>query len=226
MSSWVSDAIYSITDPLGLTDRGAADRALAAAREGQQSANDMLEHDTNSQFSMLSGAMAGRDYGANLDRYDTQMDAANAANQEAMDAARGSMNAGSADNVQKYMNPMMDTILGKTTQAVQGGAGAALQSSATNRNIGQTVAQQAGNLWNTAYSQALGDSQNNMKAGQMIGQGAGQQANFAGQSLSNNNMPMNNWIDLANDKAMQRYAGNIGLAQAGTTAAGQSQAIL
>ena len=65
-----------------------------------------------------------------------------------------------------------------------------------------------------------------MKAGQMIGQGAGQQANFAGQSLSNNNMPMNNWIDLANDKAMQRYAGNIGLAQAGTTAAGQSQAIL
>lgn len=222
----VGNGVSSVTDQLGLTDSQAASRALDAANAGQSLANQQLDADTASAFDMLGTSMVGRDFGSNLDAYDSQMDSATGMNNEAVDVARGSMGAGSADNVRNYLNPMMDEVLAKTNQTMQGNAGATLQSSATNRNIANAIANQTANMWNTAYNQALGDSQNNRAAGQMIGQGAGQQANFAQQQLKNNNQPMEDWINLANDKAMQRYAGNIGLAQASTTAAGQSQAIL
>ena len=120
----------------------------------------------------------------------------------------------------------MDTMLQNTMQTMQGGAGSALQSSATNRNVANAVASQAGQMWDTAFNQALGDSTHNLQANQQFGQSANQQAGLAQSQLQADNDPIMNWINLNNDLAQQKYSGNVGTTQAATQAAGQSRAIL
>lgn len=203
-----------------------SDRATAAAHAGQGNANAQLDADTAQQFGMLSDAMAGRSLGQNLDAYNTSMDAAQGKTNQAGDLAWQQKNAGSADNVQKHLNPQMDMILSNTMQKMQGGAGSALQSSAATKATANTVAQKAGDLWQQAYNNAMGDAQNNLNVATNYGQSAAQNANLAGQTLAANNQPAEDYLSLKNDLAMQRYAGNIGLTQMDAANAAKDQSLL
>lgn len=203
-----------------------SDRATAAARAGQGNANAQLDADTAQQFGMLSDAMAGRSLGQNLDAYNTSMDAAQGKTNQAGDLAWQQKNAGSADNVQKHLNPQMDMILSNAMQKMQGGAGSALQSSAATKATANTVAQKAGDLWQQAYNNAMDDAQNNLGVATNYGQSAAQNANLAGQTLAANNQPAEDYLSLKNDLAMQRYAGNIGLTQMDAANAAKDQSLL
>lgn len=222
MAKWYE----KLTDALGITDTQAPQRAVDTANSGMASANAQLYSDMKSQLDQLWGAANGRGLGTNLDRFDTTMGEAMGSTTQAGQNALGEMDAGSADNVQSYLNPKMGTMLQNTMQTVQGGAGSALQSSATNRNVANAVASQAGQMWDTAFNQALGDSSHNLQANQQFGQSANQQAGLAQSQLQADNDPIMNWINLNNDLAQQKYAGNVGTTQAATQAAGQSHAIL
>ncbi len=221
-SGWLT----GLTDGLGLTDSHAAGRAEAAANAGVQRANSDLYNDMQPQLNLLWNASLGRDIGTNLGKFDTSMTGAMQDTRQAGQNALAEMNAGNSSNVENYLNPKMDAMLQRTMQTVQGGAGSALQSSATNRNVADAVAGQAGQMWDTAFNQALGDSTHNLQANQQFGQSANQQAGLAQSQLQADNDPIMNWINLHNDLAQQRYAGNLGTTQAATQAAGQSRAIL
>ena len=226
IANGVTGFTQGLTDALGITDSQAPQRAVDAANSGMASANAQLYKDMKPQLDQLWGATNGRGLDANLDRFDTTMGEAMGSTTQAGQNALGEMDAGSADNVRGYLNPKMDTMLQNTMQTVQGGAGSALQSSATNRNVANAVASQAGQMWDTAFNQALGDSSHNLQANQQFGQSANQQAGLAQSQLQADNDPIMNWINLNNDLAQQKYSGNIGTTQAATQAAGQSRAIL
>lgn len=233
MASWydditngVSDWVHGVTDMIGLTDSEAPDRAQQAAEEGMSSANAQLDADLQPGMGALDTAQYGRSLGHNLDVYGQQMQGAMDQTQQAGDLSLGEMDAGNAGNVRSYMNPMMDEVLAKTNQAVQGNAGSALQSSATARNTADAVSGKAADFWNTAYGQAMKNSQNNQQAISNFGRSAAQTGTLAQQNLDAQNQPALDWINLNNDRAMTRYGGNVGLAQSATEAAGQSRAII
>lgn len=221
-SGWLT----GLTDALGVTDSHAAGRAVDAANAGISSANSALYKDMKPQLDTLWSATGGRSLDNNLDNFDYSMNGAMQDTVQAGQNALGEMDAGNSANVESYLNPKMNTMLQNTMQTVQGGAGSALQSSATNRNVANSVASQAGQMWDTAFNQALGDSSHNLQANQQFGQSANQQAGLAQSQLQADNDPIMNWINLNNDLAMQKYAGNTGLAQASTQAAGQSRAFI
>ena len=222
----LTDIVNPITDALGITDSQSGKRAHNAMVEGQQQANQQLDSDLSGSFEALQRASAGRDFGQNLDKYGTQMDTAMGDTARAGAIAGDQLNAGGANNVRNYLNPMMDEMLARTNQAMQGNAGAGLQSSATNKEISNAVSQKAGDLWNTAFSQAMSDAQNNLNTAQTIGQTGSQTASLAGQQLDANNQPFEDLLSLQNDRAMQRYAANTGMTQADMTLAGQKNTIL
>lgn len=203
-----------------------SDRATAAVHAGQQNANTQLDADTAQQFGMLNDAMTGRSLGQNLNAYNTSMDAAQGKTNQAGDLAWQQQNAGRSDNVQSYMNPQMEMMLNQTLQKVQGGAGSALQSSAATKAGANAVATKAGDLWQQAFNNAMGDAQNNLNVATNYGQSAAQNANLAGQTLAANNQPAEDYLSLKNDLAMQRYAGNIGLTQMDATNAAKDQSLL
>lgn len=221
-SGWVT----GFTDMLGITDSHAAGRAEDAAKSGINSANQQLWNDMQPGLNSLWGAVGGRGLEQNLNRFDSSMQGAMDTTQQTAANAQNEMDAGTPDNVQNYLNPKMAEMLRGTSQAMQGSAGAALQSSATNKNIADAIGRQAGQMWDTAFSQALGDSTHNLQANQQIGQSANQQAGLAQSQLQADNDPIMNWINLNNDLAMQKYAGNTGITQANVQAQGQSRALL
>lgn len=231
MVSWggAEDAnvLGNLGGTLGITDPNKGNRALSTMQQGQQQANNQLDSDTAEQFGMLRDAMgSGRTLGQNLDAFDTSMAGAQDKTNTAGDIMLGQQNAGSADNVQQYLNPEMDMILSNTMQRMQGGAGSALQSSATNRNTASAVASKAGDLWQQAYSNAMGDAQNNLQVANQYQSNAGQNAQLATTQLQADNAPAEDYLQLANDKAMQRYAGNVALTQAAGQNAGRDQSLL
>ena len=211
---------------LGITDPHKADRSLSAMQSGQQDANRQLDTDTAAQFQMLQDAGVGRSLGQNLDAYDTTMADAQGKTQQAADLAMGQANAGSADQVQENLNPEMRHILANTMQQVQGGAGAALQSSAATRNASNAVANKAGDLWQQAFQNTMNRAQNNLNVAQNYGQAGAQEASLGAQQLTADNAPMEDWLNLKNDVAMQRYAGGVGLAQVAGQAAGADRSLL
>ena len=211
---------------LGITDPDKAQRSLAAMSKGQSNANAQLDADTVNQMNMLSSAMNGRSLGQNLDNYDTTIGQAQAKTNQANDIALAQQNAGRSENVQSYLNPQMDMMLSNTMQRMQGGAGSALQSSAASKATANAVAQQAGNLWQQAYNNALGDSQNNLNVANSVQNNAMQNANLGTMQLQADNQPAEDYLQLANDKAMQRYAGNIAVTQAQGQVAGADKSLL
>lgn len=211
---------------LGITDPNKGNRSLAAIKKGQAAANNQLDTDTTEQFGMLSDAMNGRSMGANLNAFDQSVaDAQNKTNM-AGTLAEQQANAGRSDNVQSYVNPQMEMMLNRTLQKVQGGAGSALQSSAATKAGANAVATKAGDLWQQAFSNAIGDSQNNLNVANSVQGNAMQNANLAGMQLQADNAPAEDYLQLANDRAMQRYAGNIALTQAQAQEAGRDQSML
>lgn len=211
---------------LGITDPDKGKRSMGAMASGQEDANKQLDADTAAQLGMLEQAGVGRSLGQNLDAYDTSMGTAQDMTQRAGGIALGQENAGSASDVFGNLNPMMDEMLSRTKQQMQGTAGDALQSSATSRGTAQAVAGKAGDLWQQAFNNTMGRAQNNLNVASNYGQAAGQTANLAGTQLNADNAPMEDWLNLKNDVAMQRYAGNVGLTEAQGAAAGADKSLL
>lgn len=205
---------------LGITDPDKGKRSMGAMASGQEDANRQLDADTAAQLGMLEQAGVGRSLGQNLDAYDTSMGTAQDMTRRAGGIALGQENAGSASDVFGNLNPMMDEMLSRTKQQMQGTAGDALQSSATSRGTAQAVAGKAGDLWQQAFQNTMNRAQNNLNVASNYGQAAGQTANLAGTQLNADNAPMEDWLNLKNDIAMQRYAGNVGLTEAQGAAAG------
>jgi hypothetical protein len=211
---------------LGITDPDKGKRSMGAMASGQEDANQQLDADTAAQLGMLEQAGVGRSLGQNLDAYDTSMGTAQDMTQRAGGIALGQENAGSASDVFGNLNPMMDEMLSRTKQQMQGTAGDALQSSATSRGTAQAVAGKAGDLWQQAFQNTMNRAQNNLNVASNYGQAAGQTANLAGTQLNADNAPMEDWLNLKNDIAMQRYAGNVGLTEAQGAAAGADKSLL
>ena len=230
MSNWGGaedfDLLGNLGGTLGIIDPNKGNRSLAAMTEGQATANNQLDTDTTEQFGMLSDAMTGRSMGANLNAFDQSV--ANAQNEtnRAGALAEQQANAGRSDNVQSYMNPQMEMMLNQTLQKVQGGAGSALQSSAATKAGANAVAMRAGDLWQQAFNNAMGDSQNNLNVANRVQGNAMQNASLAEMQLQADNAPAEDYLQLANDRAMQRYAGNIALTQAQAQNAGRDQSLL
>lgn len=211
---------------LGITDPDKGKRSMGAMASGQEDANQQLDADTAAQLGMLEQAGVGRSLGQNLDAYDTSMGTAQDMTQRAGGIALGQEDAGSASDVFGNLNPMMDEMLSRTKQQMQGTAGDALQSSATSRGTAQAVAGKAGDLWQQAFQNTMNRAQNNLNVASNYGQAAGQTANLAGTQLNADNAPMEDWLNLKNDVAMQRYAGNVGLTEAQGAAAGADKSLL
>lgn len=211
---------------LGINDPDKGKRAMGAMASGQEDANQQLDADTAAQLGMLEQAGVGRSLGQNLDAYDTSMGTAQDMTQRAGGIALGQKDAGSASDVFGNLNPMMDEMLSRTKQQMQGTAGDALQSSATSRGTAQAVAGKAGDLWQQAFQNTMNRAQNNLNVASNYGQAAGQTANLAGTQLNADNAPMEDWLNLKNDIAMQRYAGNVGLTEAQGAAAGTDKSLL
>lgn len=211
---------------LGITDPDKGKRSMGAMASGQEDANQQLDADTAAQLGMLEQAGVGRSLGQNLDAYDTSMGTAQDMTQRAGGIALGQEDAGSASDVFGNLNPMMDEMLSRTKQQMQGTAGDALQSSATSRGTAQAVAGKAGDLWQQAFQNTMNRAQNNLNVASSYGQAAGQTANLAGTQLNADNAPMEDWLNLKNDVAMQRYAGNVGLTEAQGAAAGADKSLL
>lgn len=211
---------------LGITDPDKGKRSMGAMASGQEDANQQLDADTAAQLGMLEQAGVGRSLGQNLDAYDTSMGTAQDMTQRAGGIALGQEDAGSTSDVFGNLNPMMDEMLSRTKQQMQGTAGDALQSSATSRGTAQAVAGKAGDLWQQAFQNTMNRAQNNLNVASNYGQAAGQTANLAGTQLNADNAPMEDWLNLKNDVAMQRYAGNVGLTEAQGAAAGADKSLL
>ena len=211
---------------LGINDPDKGKRSMEAMASGQEDANQQLDADTAAQLGMLEQAGVGRSLGQNLDAYDTSMGTAQDMTQRAGGIALGQEDAGSASDVFGNLNPMMDEMLSRTKQQMQGTAGDALQSSATSRGTAQAVAGKAGDLWQRAFQNTMNRAQNNLNVASNYGQAAGQTANLAGNQLNADNAPMEDWLNLKNDIAMQRYAGNVGLTEAQGAAAGADKSLL
>lgn len=211
---------------LGITDPEKGERALEAMKEGQKEANETLDADTAAQLKQLKNAAKGRSLGQNLDAYDDSMDTAQGMTQQAANLAMRQKNAGSASQVTSNLNPEMQRILSETMQRIQGGAGAALQSSAATRAASNAVAGKAGELWQDAFNNTMQRANNNLNVARTYGQAGNQVGSLAGQQLNADNAPMEDWLNLKNDIAMQRYAGNVGLTQAAGQAAGTDQSLL
>lgn len=225
MASWYekgpSGWITGLSDALGLTDSHAPARAADAAREGMDAANMQLDWDLQGTNDMLNSAINnGRSLDQNLNRYDYSMGNAMQGTEQAGQNALNEMDVGNAGNVQGYLNPKMDEMLQGTAQAMAGRAGGSLQSSATNRNIADAVGRQAGSMWDTAFSQALGDSSHNLQANNQFGQSQQQLAGMAGNLYQTDSDPVLNWMNMNNDRAMAKYGANTGVTQANVQAAG------
>lgn len=206
--SWFSD----FTDWVGLTDTKAPKRAADTAERFNREATEQLDRDMAGPMSMFAKASEGRDIGSNLDKYGQEADRASELNWNSVDA-------GSSGNVMKYLNPKAEQMMQKTMQNVQGGAGAALQSSAATRTASNAVAQQYGQMWDNAFDQSMRDSQNN--------QGVAMQGEqIANRNLQEQNAPALNWASLGTDLATTKYGGAQSVGEAATTAAGQRNTIL
>lgn len=218
--------VTRFTDALGLTDTRAGDRAIRTMRNGLSQATDDLDVDTLESYNLLREGMKGRSLGSNLSDYNDTISGSKSMLRQAGDLSLGQQNAGSQDNVYDYLNPKMDLMLSKTQQKMQGGAGSALQSSAATKATANAVSEKAGDIWDTAYEQALGDARNNLDVANQYGNTATSMSNIAGNALDYNNEPFVDFMNLENDKAMAKYAGNIGMTQAQGKAAGQDRSIL
>lgn len=191
----VGKGIGNITDTLGITDTGAQQRGLDTLYGKMGEANQALDTGMQPVFDMYGNAMGGRDMGTVLDQFNTDM--------------AGTANAGSADNVQKFMSPVYEQTIRDATNGALAGAGGSLQSSAANKAVGNAVGKQVQSMWQQAFNNAMADAQNRQ--------------GVAGQQMSANLMPSLNWAQLTSDVAGSKYDAATSLANSAAQTMGQNQ---
>lgn len=220
--SGTADYVGDWMDWLNITDPDAANRAQEAMEQGQTATDAALDSQLQGTFNELGYAAAGRDLGTNLNNYGNRMSGAMGGTQAASQLADQQANASNPMNVGNYFKDRKQFVGNGTSKALAGSAGGAMNPGISTQQLNQ----QAGQMWDKSFKNALGDASNNLNVARNYGTAMGQNANLAGQRLNANNQPMLDYLQLNNDRAMQRFAGNVGLTQSAAQAAGQSQAIL
>lgn len=217
-----ADYAGDVLGHLGIVDTETSDRANDELQESQAAANAELDYGLAPQFTELQKAGYGRSLGDNLDRYGSEMNDAMSGTTDVGMFAKQQMEASDPTQVGNYFQNRNNFVGGGTSKALAGSAGGGLNKGISTQQLNQ----QAGQMWDKAFSDSMGNAKNNLSVAGALGRGYGQQGNLATQQLNADNQPMLDYLQLNNDRAMQRYAGNIGLTQAAGTAAGQSRSIL
>lgn len=206
----------------GIVDTDAPDRAASTMETAQEEANRGLDTDLTPSYAMLGNAMGGRSLGENLDTYGSTMEGAMHGTSVAGALANQQSNASNPMNVGNYFKDRRKFVGEGTNKALLGSAGGSI-----NANIGtQQLNQQSGKMWDSAFRDAMGDASNNINVAQNYGRGMGQMANLGQQRLDATNQPALDYLQLKNDQAMNRFAGNVALAQAEAAAQGTNRSFI
>ena len=191
----MNDWIGSMTDMYGLTDTGAQARGLEALNSGMRNANANLDINISPVMAMYQKAMQGRDMGDVLDQYRNNM--------------AGEVDAGTSDRVKEFLNPMYGRAVANATDYALAGAGSSALSTAGNNAVAQGVSNTVGNMWNQAYDQSMGNSQNNQ--------------GIYSQMQQSDLMPSLSWSQFTSDIAGSKYDADVAAVNAAAKTAGQNR---
>lgn len=191
----MNDWIGSMTDAYGLTDTGAQARGLEALNSGMRNANANLDVNISPVMAMYQKAMQGRDMGDVLDQYRNNM--------------AGEVDAGTSDRVKEFLNPMYGRAVANATDSALAGAGSSALSTAGNNAVAQGVSNTVGNMWNQAYDQSMGNSQNNQ--------------GIYSQTMQSDLMPSLSWSQFTSDIAGSKYDADVAAVNAAAKTAGQNR---
>lgn len=191
----MNDWIGSMTDMYGLTDTGAQARGLEALNSGMRNANANLDINISPVMAMYQKAMQGRDMGDVLDQYRNNMS--------------GEIDAGTSDRVKEFLNPMYGRAVANATDSALAGAGSSALSTAGNNAVAQGVSNTVGNMWNQAYDQSMGNSQNNQ--------------GIYSQMQQSDLMPSLSWSQFTSDIAGSKYDADVAAVNAAAKTAGQNR---
>lgn len=191
----MDDWIGSMTDALGFTDTGAQARGLEALNSGMRNANANLDTNISPVMAMYQKAMRGRDMGDVLDQYRNNMS--------------GEIDAGTSDRVKEFLNPMYGRAVANATDSALAGAGSSALSTAGNNAVAQGVSNTVGNMWNQAYDQSMGNSQNNQ--------------GIYSQMQQSDLMPSLSWSQFTSDIAGSKYDADVAAVNAAAKTAGQNR---
>lgn len=191
----MNDWIGSMTDAYGLTDTGAQARGLEALNSGMRNANANLDVNISPVMAMYQKAMQGRDMGDVLDQYRNNM--------------AGEVDAGTSDRVKEFLNPMYGRAVANATDSALAGAGSSALSTAGNNAVAQGVSNTVGNMWNQAYDQSMGNSQNNQ--------------GIYSQTTQSDLMPSLSWSQFTSDIAGSKYDADVAAVNAAAKTAGQNR---
>ena len=237
----LADTAMDFLNDTGVIDSKAADRqaktmnkgidtananmesGLAPVYENIQSAQDTRRYDENGNL------IGGRDrsWGTLLDDYDSYSDATRQGAFNTMDRNREQANAAMGEgNIQNFMNPYADRMANKAGQAVAGKAGAALQSSATNRDIADAVADKYESAWKEATNTANQDFANKFGANKFDMAGLQQNLNAKNNQMSWDMQPTETYNDLKGTETTQRYNADVAKATGAAEAAGKPRTLL
>lgn len=191
----MNDWIGSMTDMYGLTDTGAQARGLEALNSGMRNANANLDINISPVMAMYQKAMQGRDMGDVLNQYRNNM--------------AGEVDAGTPDRVKEFLNPMYGRAVANATDSALAGAGSSALSTAGNNAVAKGVSDTVGNMWNQAYDQSMGNSQNNQGIYSQIEQ--------------SDLMPSLSWSQFTSDIAGSKYDADVAAVNAAAKTAGQNR---
>lgn len=193
--SFYSDWLGWTTDTLGLTDTNAQNRGLDTLNKGMKQATANLDANTAPVMQMYQKAMEGREMGDVLDQYRTNM--------------QGEIDAGTPDNVKKFLDPMYGRAIANATDSALAGAGSSALSTAGNNAVATGVSNTVSNMWDKASNQAMQNSQNNQGIYSAVEQ----------SDLS----PSLSWSQFTSDIAGSKYDAEIAAANAAAQTAGQNR---
>lgn len=191
----IGNGISWFTDKLGITDSEAQERGLDTLNEQMAAATAGVDTAMQPVFDTYQGAMKGRELGNVLDKYQTQM--------------MGTEQAGSAPNVENFMNPMYGRAVSNATNAALAGAGSSALSTAGNAAIARGVSDTTANMWKDAFNEAMSDAANKQ----------GVYSNV----MEANVMPTQNWAQLLSDITSSKYDAATAQANAAANVAGQNR---
>lgn len=191
----MNDWIGSMTDMYGLTDTGAQARGLEALNSGMRNANANLDVNISPVMAMYQKAMQGRDMGDVLNQYRNNM--------------AGEVDSGTSDRVKEFLNPMYGRAVANATDSALAGAGSSALSTAGNNAVAQGVSNTVGNMWNQAYDQSMGNSQNNQ--------------GIYSQTTQSDLMPSLSWSQFTSDIAGSKYDADVAAVNAAAKTAGQNR---
>ena len=227
--SGIGENVTNIADPGNLIhDSETGERAQSAWNEGANAADAQLTSDLQPYQDELSAAKSnGRDMNTLLNNYDSGITGIrNSESATDVQNQAQANNAMSAGNIQSFMNPYVNSQMKNASQAVAGGAGSALQSSATNQDMYNAAANTYGNAYKQATTDANQNLENQTSANRFSMNNNQQQGTQLNNQLNWDISPEQQWLDLGTDTATQRYNQKMTGANVNAQVAGQSRSLL